>query len=77
MKGRLVRNLFVVSGYGAAGKSTVIKSILNSLDITTVPFGSIHKLAYKNAGYVCTADWLAKEGYDAYKHIYIQRHQIL
>ena len=23
-------------------------------------------LAYKNAGYTCTADWLAKEGYDTY-----------
>lgn len=63
-----MRNFFIVSGYGAAGKSTVINSIANSLDVTTIPFGTIHKLAYKNAGYSCTADWLAKEGYDAYEN---------
>lgn len=62
-----MRNLFVVSGYGAAGKSTVINSIEKNLNVTTIPFGSIHKLAYKNAGYKCTADWLAKEGYDVYQ----------
>lgn len=62
-----MRNLFVVSGYGASGKSTVINSIANNLDVTTIPFGTIHKLAYKNAGYKCTADWLAKEGYEAYE----------
>lgn len=62
-----MRNLFIVSGYGASGKSTVISSIVNSLDVTTIPFGTIHKLAYKNAGYKCTADWLAEEGYDAYE----------
>lgn len=62
-----MRNVFIVSGYGAAGKSTVINSISTSLDVTTIPFGIIHKSAYKNAGYRCTADWLAKEGYDIYE----------
>ena len=62
-----MRNLFVVSGYGAAGKSTVINSIAGNLNVTIISFGSIHKLAYKNAGYKCTADWLAKEGYDVYQ----------
>lgn len=62
-----MRNIFVVSGYGAAGKSTVINSIANNLNVTTIPFGTIHKNAYKNAGYKCTADWLEKEGYDVYQ----------
>lgn len=63
-----MRNIFIVSGYGAAGKSTVINNISNSLSVITIPFGMIHKSAYKNAGYKCTADWLAKEGYDAYEN---------
>ena len=62
-----MRNLFVVSGYGAAGKSTVVNNISSSIDVTIVSFGTIHKQAYKNAGYRCTADWLAKEGYEAYQ----------
>ena len=62
-----MRNIFVVSGYGAAGKSTVINSIANTLNVTTIPFGSIHKTAYKNAGYKCTADWLKEKGYDVYQ----------
>lgn len=67
-----MRNLFVVSGYGASGKSTVINSIANNLDVTTIPFGTIHKLAYKNAGYKCTADWLAKEGYEVYEEAILE-----
>ena len=62
-----MRNIFIVSGYGAAGKSTVISNISSSLSVITIPFGTIHKLAYKNAGYKCTADWLAKEGYEPYE----------
>ena len=62
-----MRNIFIVSGYGAAGKSTVINNIATSLDVNTIPFGIIHKTAYKNAGYKCTADWLAKEGYNVYE----------
>lgn len=62
-----MRYLFIVSGYGASGKSTVINSIVNSLNVTTISFGTIHKLAYKKAGYKCTADWLAKEGYGVYE----------
>lgn len=63
-----MRNIFIVSGYGASGKSTVINSITNSLNINIIPFGSIHKKAYKNAGYKCTADWLVKEGYESYQN---------
>lgn len=62
-----MRNIFVVSGYGAAGKSTVINSMSNNLDVTIIPFGLIHKKAYKNAGYKCTAEWLEKEGYGTYQ----------
>lgn len=61
-----MRNIFIVTGYGAAGKSTVINSISEEIEVYILQFGRIHKLAYKNAGYTCTADWLAKEGYDTY-----------
>lgn len=67
-----MRNIFVVSGYGAAGKSTVINGIANNLSVTTIPFGSLHKLAYQNAGYKCTADWLAKEGYETYQNAVLE-----
>ena len=67
-----MRNIFIVSGYGAAGKSTIINSISNNLGVTTISFGAIHKLAYKNAGYKCTADWLAQEGYNAYEHAVLE-----
>lgn len=61
-----MRNIFIVTGYGAAGKSTLINSISEEIEVDILQFGRIHKLAYKNAGYTCTADWLAKEGYDTY-----------
>ena len=67
-----MRNIFIVSGYGAAGKSTVINSIANTLDVNIIPFGIIHKATYKNAGYKCTADWLAKEGYSAYENAVLE-----
>lgn len=62
-----MRNIFIVSGYGAAGKSTVINNIISNIKINVISFGTIHKTAYKTAGYKCTADWLANEGYECYE----------
>ena len=61
------RNVFAISGFSCAGKSTLIRHLIDIWGLTTIRYGDIHREAIKRHGYKLGMDWIKSEGFDAYE----------
>lgn len=61
------KNIFAISGYSCAGKSTLIRHLIENWRLTTIRYGDIHRETIKRHGYMRGMDWIKSKGFDAYE----------
>ena len=61
------KNVFSICGYSCAGKSTLVKHLLDKYNWTLMRYGDIHREAIKRNGYNLGMDWIKQEGFEAYE----------
>lgn len=62
------KNIFAIIGYSCAGKSTLIKEVVNNSNETILRYSDIHWRAIKNSGYKLGIDWIKEKGFDEYEN---------
>ena len=61
------KNVFSICGYSCAGKSTIIKQLIDIYDWYIIRYGDIHREAVKKSGYNLGIDWIKDKGFEEYE----------
>lgn len=61
------KNVFAITGYSCAGKSTLITELINNSRADIVRYGEIHWRAIRSSGYNLGIDWIKERGFEEYE----------
>lgn len=61
------KNVFSITGYSCAGKSTLITELIENSQANILRYGEIHWMAIRSSGYKLGIDWIKERGFEEYE----------